>query len=168
MTSNFSKSKKKPLFMRISTILCIDCSLATERGWGDRKRKHTGDASSFPIPSFPERYFYNYFILFYLFYFTFYFWKSSENLYRRLTAFTKPFFRIIFLIRKKKRRHNKNRQERSTDCFHRFFFLFVFCLVFFCPLQGLPQLVRYPLWIQWNRIGGKDILLCGQWKLEHF
>ena len=54
MTSNFSKSKKKTLFMMISTIRCIDLFSNRERLRREELGKHTGDASSFPIPVIPR------------------------------------------------------------------------------------------------------------------
>ena len=95
MTSNFSKSKTKTLFMRISTIRCIGLFSNRERLRRGEKKAYGGcffisysrhsPSTSFTIIK------------------PFIFGKPSESLFRRLTTFIKPFFRIIFLIRKKKK-----------------------------------------------------------------
>ena len=143
MTSNFSKSKKKTLF--ISTIRCIGLFSNRERLRRGEKKAYGGCffisySSHSPSTSFTIIK-------------PFIFGKPSESFYRRLTAFIKPFFRIIFLIRKKKERITKTDRKGQQIVFIDFSFLSITRLIPTCAVS---------LVIPRNRIGGKGILLCRQ------
>ena len=113
--------------MRISTIRCIDLFSNRERLRREEKKAYGG----YFFISYSRQSSSSIFSIFK----PFIFGKPSESLYRRSKAFIKPFFRIIFLIRKKKERITKTDRKGQQIIFIDFSLLSITRLITTCAVS---------------------------------